>query len=76
MKAQLIKPVKYDLSSCSSVFTPISSIPKTKILSGKYPVKFYRILLDSGILPDTGIRIRHIPIFYWSRRLVDFKDLF
>ena len=54
MKAQLVKPVKYDLSSRSSVFTPVSPIPKTEILPDKYPVKFYRILPDSGILPDTG----------------------
>ena len=43
MKAQLVKPVKHGLSSCSSVFTPISPISKTEILSGKYPVKFYQI---------------------------------
>ena len=41
MKARLLKPVKYDLSSRSSVFTPVSPISKTEILSGK-------------ILPDTG----------------------
>ena len=41
MKAQLIKPVKYDLSSRSSVFTPVLPISKTEMLSGK-------------ILPDTG----------------------
>ena len=47
MKAQLVKPaVKYDLSSRSSVFTPVSPISKAEILSGKYPVKFHRI-------PDT-----------------------
>ena len=40
MKAWLVKPVKHDLNSCSSVFTPVSSISKTEI-SGK-------------ILPDTG----------------------
>ena len=50
MKAQLVKPVKHDLSSHSSVFTPVSPISKTEILSGK-------ILPDSAILPDTGIRI-------------------
>ena len=63
MKARLVKPVKYDLSSRSSVFTPVSPISKTEILSGKYPIKFYRILPDSGILPDTGIRIQYIPRF-------------
>ena len=62
MKARLVKPVKHDLSSHSSVFTPVSPISKTEILSGKYPVKFYWILSDSGILPDTGIQIRYIPI--------------
>ena len=41
-------------SSRSSVFTPVSPISKTEILSGKYPVKFYRILPDSGILPVPG----------------------
>ena len=30
-------------SSRSSVFTPVSPTSKTEILSGKYPVKFYRI---------------------------------
>ena len=49
MKVRLVKPVKHDLSSCSSVFTPVSPISKTKILIGK-------ILPDSGILPDNGIR--------------------
>ena len=57
MKAQLIKPVKYDLSSCSSVFTPISSISETEILSGKYPVKFYRIPDTTGKWNFTGYRI-------------------
>ena len=52
MKTRLVKPVKYDLSSRSSVFTPVSPISKTEILSGKYPVKFYRILPDSVILPN------------------------
>ena len=32
MKAQLVKPVKYDLSSRSSVFTPVSPISKTEII--------------------------------------------
>ena len=35
MKARLVKPVTYDLSSRSSVFTPVSPISKTEILSGK-----------------------------------------
>ena len=39
--------VKHDLSSCSNVFTPVSPISKTEMLSGK-------ILPESGILPDTG----------------------
>ena len=43
MNARLVKPVKHDLSSRSSVFTPVSPISKTEILSGKYPVTFYRI---------------------------------
>ena len=43
MHARLVKQVKHDLSSRSSVFTPVSPISKTEILSGKYPVKFYRI---------------------------------
>ena len=60
MKAQLVKPVKYDLSYRSSVFTPVSPISKTEILSGKYPVKFYRIS-EFYQIPDTGIRIRYIP---------------
>ena len=49
MNARLVKPVKHDLSSRSSVFTPVSPISKTEILSGKYPVKFYQVP-DSGIL--------------------------
>ena len=67
MKAWLVKPVKHDVSSHSSVFTPVSPISKTEILSGKYPVKFYWILQDSGILPDTGIRIQYIPNTYYPR---------
>ena len=58
MKARLVKPVKYDLSSRSSVFTPVSPISKTIIilsqkLSGKYLVKFYRILV-SGTSPNNN----------------------
>ena len=57
MNARLVKLVKHDLSSRDlSVFAPVSSISKTEILSGKYSVKFYWILPDSGILPDTGIQ--------------------
>ena len=43
-KARLVKPVKHDLNSNSrsSVFTSVSPISKTEILSGKYPVKFYQ----------------------------------
>ena len=52
MKAWLVKPVRHDLSSRSSVFTPVSPISKAEI-SGKYPVIFYR----SGILPDTSISL-------------------
>ena len=55
MKARLIKPVKYDLSSCSSVFTPISSISKTEISGKILPdtgyyriVEFYRILVSGS----------------------------
>ena len=59
MKARIVKPVKHDLSSRSSVFTPVSPISKTEILSGKYPVKFYWIILDSGILTDTGTSLAH-----------------
>ena len=40
MKVRFVKPVKHDISSSSSVFTPVLQISKTKILSGK-------------ILPDT-----------------------
>ena len=54
MNARLVKPVKHDLSSRSSVFTPVSPISKTEMLSGN-------VLPDSGILPDTGIRMRYIP---------------
>ena len=43
MKVRLVKPVKHDLNSRSSVFTPVSSISKTERLSGKYLVKFCRI---------------------------------
>ena len=31
MKVRLVKPVKHDLSSCSSVFTPVSPISKIDI---------------------------------------------
>ena len=45
MKAQLVKPVKHDLSSCSSVFTQVSPISKNEILSGKIlpDTRYYRI---------------------------------
>ena len=49
MKAQLVKPVKHDLSSHSSVFTPVSPISRTEMLSSKtlpdtrYYMEFYRI---------------------------------
>ena len=61
MKARLVKPVKYDLSSRSSVFTPVSPISKTEISGKILPDTGYRILPDTGIVPDTGIRIRYIP---------------
>ena len=65
MNTRLVKPVKHDLSSRSSVFTPVSPISKLEILSGKYLGKFYRIPPDSGILPDTaGIRIRYNPTVF------------
>ena len=49
MKARLVKPVKHDLSSRSSVFTPVSPTSKTATLSSKilpgpgywYPVHPY-----------------------------------
>ena len=44
-------------SSRSSVFTPVSPISKTEILSCK-------ILPDGGILPNTGIWIRYIPLMF------------
>ena len=58
----LVKPVKHNLSSHSSVLTAVSPISKTE-LPKYYPVKFHRIriLPDSGILPDTSIQIRYIP---------------
>ena len=64
MHARLVKQVKHDLSSRSSVFTPVSPISKTKILSGKIlpDTGYYRILPDSGILPDTGIRYTGIQV--------------
>ena len=37
MKARLVKPVIHDLSSRSSIFTPVSPISKTEILSGLSP---------------------------------------
>ena len=65
MKVQLIKPVKYDLSSCSSVYTPISSISKTEILSGKIlPDTGYYRIVEFYRIPDTGIQIQHIPKCY------------
>ena len=60
MKAQLVKPVKHDLSSRSSVFTPVLPISKTEILSGKYHTgyyqiaEFYRIPVSGHPLPVTG----------------------
>ena len=72
MKARLVKPVKHDLSSRSSVFTPVSPISKTKILSGKLSGKILPdtgILPDSGILLDTSIRIRYIPRAYTTKHV-------
>ena len=54
MKARLIKPVKHNLSSRSSVFTPVSPTSKTVILSAKYPVKFYRIA-EFYRIPVSGV---------------------
>ena len=65
MKARLAKPVKYDLSSRSSVFTPEIFSQKPKY----YLVKFYRIP-DSEILPHTGIGIRYIPSIFADEHLV------
>ena len=48
MNVRLVKPVKHDLSSRSSIFTPVSPISKTEILSSKYPVKFYWIQETTG----------------------------
>ena len=62
MKAWLVKPVKHDLSSRSSVFTPVLPISKTEILSGK------------GILPDNGIQ--YIPrscFFFENANLAKLK---
>ena len=61
MKARLVKPVKHDLSSRSSVFTPVSPISKTEILSGKilpdtryyWIAEFYRIPV-SGTIHASG----------------------
>ena len=65
MKARLLKPVKYDLSSRSSVFTPVSPISKTEILSGKIlPDTGYYRIAEFYRIPDTGIRIRYIPTLY------------
>ena len=41
----------------------------------KYPVKFYRILPDKGILQGTVIRVRYIPItldnvVYWFKVII------
>ena len=58
MKALLIKPVKHDLSSRSSVFTPVSPISETEILSGKY--------ISGKILPDTG--------YYWIAEFYQIPD--
>ena len=71
MKARLVKLVKYDLSSRSSVFTPVSPISKTEILSGKYQVKFYRIPVSRS-----GISLLIYTLIYTVLRLVDFLALF
>ena len=45
------------------VYTSFTN-PRTILSSGKYTVKFFQILDNtgySGILPDTGIRIRYTP---------------
>ena len=78
MKVWLVKPVKHDLNSRSSVFTPVSPISKTEILSSKYPVKFCQILPDSGILPDTGTslhknRALNSNVFHDNRHTWDYR---
>ena len=65
MNARLVKPVKHDLSSRSSVFTPVSPISKTEILSGKYPVTFYRIT-----------EFYRIPVFGSGTSLINIHPLF
>ena len=54
MKARLVKPVKHHLSSHSSVFTPVSPISKTEILSSKILPDTTGILLDTGTSLDKG----------------------
>ena len=57
MKARIVKPVKHDLNSRSSVFTPISPISKNEILSGKIlPDTGYYWIAEFYRIPDTGIR--------------------
>ena len=41
MNVRIVKPIKHELSCRSSVFTPVSPISKTEIISGK-------ILSDTG----------------------------
>ena len=57
MKARLVKPAKHDLSSRSNIFTQVSPISKTEILSGKYQVKFYRIPGTTGYRNFTRYQI-------------------
>ena len=64
MKARLVKPGKHDLSCRSNVFTPVSPVSKTEILSGKYPVKSYRTPDTTGQRNFTGYWIRYIPLQY------------
>ena len=75
MNARIVKPIKHDLSCRSSVFTPVSPISKTEIISGKilsdtgyYLIEeFYRIA-EFYRIPDTGIWILYIPTAFTYRR--------
>ena len=64
MKARLVKPVKYDLTSRSSVFSPVSPISKTEI--------FYRILPDSSTsLLSKDFKELNVRLSSGSRRHID-----
>ena len=69
MKAWLVKPVKHDLSSRSSVFTPVpeSQKPKYYLMNIRENFTGYYRIAEFYQIPNTGIQTRYIPSFNHSK---------